>query len=112
MREAIDKLTRDGIYLFVAGDKLRVVGNLDDVWRQYIRLHRDELLQALPVDAERYMKGLAVGLRVDHQWLMDNFFTPEDLTRLSLGEYLRGNIEPYRDEIRRYLDINQNRSIG
>jgi hypothetical protein len=105
VREAIDNLTRDGIHLFLAGGKLRVIGHLDDVRRQFIKRHRDELLQVLPVDAERYMKGLAVGLRVDHQWLMDHFFTPEDLTLLSLGEYLRGNIEQYRNEIRRYLDL-------
>ena len=51
------------------------------------------------------MKGLAVSLPVDHQWLMDNFFTPDDLTLLSLGEYLGGSIERYREEIRRYLDL-------
>jgi hypothetical protein len=107
MRDAISQFTRDGIHLFVAGDKLRVIGHLDDVRRQFIKCHRDELLQALPVDAERYLKGLAVGLRVDHQWLMNNFFTPDDLTLLSLGKYLRGNIEQHRDEIRRYLDINK-----
>jgi hypothetical protein len=107
VRDVIAQLTGDGIHLFVAGDKLRVIGQLDDVRRQFIKRHRDELLQALPVDAERYLKGLAVGLRVDHQWLMDNFFTPEDLTLLSLGKYLRCNIEQYRDEIRRYLEVNK-----
>lgn len=105
MREVITQFSAEGVHLFAAGDKLRVIGPLDDDRRQFIRQHRDELLEALPVDAERYMKGLAVGLRVDHQWLMDKFFTPEDLTLLSLGEYLRGNIERYRDEIRRYLDL-------
>lgn len=105
MQGAIYRLTQEGICLFKVGDKLRVIGELDDNRRQFINQHRDELLLSLPVDAERYMKGLAVGLRVDHQWLMDKFFTPDDLTLLSLGKYLGGDIEVYRAEIRPYLDL-------
>ena len=105
MRDAIHRLTVAGICLFRVGDKLRVIGPLDAKRRQFIKQHRDELLLSLPVDAERYMKGLAVGLRVDHQWLMDKFFEPDDLTLLSLGEYLGGNIEVYRTAIRQYLDL-------
>ena len=107
MREVIAQLSKDGIHLFAAGGNLRVVGALDPDQREFIKDNRDDLLLALPVDAERYMKGLAVGLPVDHEWLMNLFFTPEDLTLLSLGKYLGGNLEPYRESIRQYLLIQR-----
>jgi hypothetical protein len=44
---------------------------------------------------------------VDHHWLTDVFFEPADLTLISLGEYLTGGLEPYRDEIRDFIVLHK-----
>lgn len=107
MRDVVEKMTTRGIHVWVAGGRLKVAGGLDDVQRQYIKNHRDDLKSFLSVDVEAALSELAEGLPVDTQWLMDCFFTAEDLTLLSLGEYLGDDMEPYRDEIRLYLAVTK-----
>ena len=105
MRDVVEKMTGRGIHVYVAGGRLKVRGELDDIQRQYIKQHTDELKACLTVDVEKYLKVMAVGLPVDHEWLMDCFFTSDDLTLISLGDYLGGDIEQSRDEIRQHLTI-------
>jgi hypothetical protein len=40
---------------------------------------------------------------VDRQGLTGVFFESAGLTLISLGEYLTGDLEPYRDEIREFI---------
>lgn len=107
MNDIIQKMVAKSVYPYVAGGKLIVAGHIDDVQRQYIKNHRDDLKSVLVVDVEMCLSQLAEGLPVDHQWLTNCFFTPTDLTLISLGEYLTGDMEPYRDEIWQYLAATQ-----
>ena len=111
MREKLTSLSTAGVHLYLSGGSLRARGPLTDEHRQFIRQHRDQLKTIFSVDVEKYLKVLAVGLPVDHIWLMDEFFDPGDLTCLSLGEYLGGDIEAYRQEIRRYLALQPRLAI-
>ncbi len=103
MREAIQKMTAKGIYPYLTGDQLVVAGDIDDEQRRYIKRHRDELKATFSVDVDKYLEALAIGLPVNHTWLMDRFFTLDDLTLISLGEYLDGDIDTYRQEIKHFL---------
>ena len=109
MKGSIARMTSTGVHIYVSGGRLKVRGEMNDVQRQYIKNHRDELKAVLPVDVDKYMKVLAVGLPVDHTYLADKFFTPEDLTLISLGDYLGGEIERYRDQIRQHLSLYEDK---
>lgn len=105
MRHIVEKMTAAGIHVYVAGGSLKAAGELDDIQRQYIKRHREDLKSILTIDVEKYLKALSVGLPVDYTWLMEQFFTPQDLTLISLGEYLGGDMEAYRDQVRQHLSI-------
>lgn len=96
----VQRMRAAGLCTYLSGGKLIVSGKLDDQRREWIRRHREEIKATLPVDVEVHLKALAVGLPVDHTWLM-TFFTPDDLTLISLGEYLTGDLETYRAELRK-----------
>lgn len=112
MRDKLNSLSIAGVHLYVSGGKLKAKGSITDRHRQYIRQHRDDLKALFSVDAEKYLKALSIGLPVDHIWLKDEFFDPDDLTRISLGEYLGGDMEAYRREIRQYLSLQPNQVIN
>jgi hypothetical protein len=106
MRDVVEKMTNKDVHVWVAEGHLLVAGNVDDLQRQYIKKHRDELKSILVVDVEARLSELAVGLPVDSDWLRDCFCYPDDLTLISLGEFLTGDLEPYRDEIRQFLALH------
>lgn len=100
----IEKLSAAGLCFYLSGGRLIVSGRLSDQQREWVRNHRDQIKAGLPVDVERHLMALAVGLPVDHTWLMSSFFTPDDLALISRGEYLAGDPEQYRVEIRKFIN--------
>ncbi len=104
--DIVQRMMAAGLSSYLVGGRLMVFGKMDDQRQDWIRRHSDEIMAALPVDVEVHLKALAVGLPVDHEWLKA-FFTPEDLTLISLGEYLVGDLDQYREGLRQILETTR-----